>query len=183
MQLEDSKIFLTRLALMLAKRAREYVRPRIPSRVLRRSLRLVALRTSKFRNGAAVEIPHYWAVYYHDGHRAVRPRQKQFIVYFRKGQKHLDPRVQIGAWYPRRISEVKRLTRAQFYKAVERGDVVVTKRSGPAKGKHFFTVGMRSFKPIADRIVRAEVDKWITLSAEQGPLAERRGSARGTIVF
>lgn len=182
-QLEEPSIFLTRLGLLLAEKARAHVRPRIPSRVLRRSLKIVPLRTSKNRYGGAVEIPHYWAVYYHDGHRAVRPKQKDFIVYFRKGKKALDPRIQVGAWYPRRIQEVKRLKKSEFYRELKKGNLVVTKRSGPAAGKKFFTDGMRSFEPIADKIVRAEVEKWINRTVNLGTRAERRGRAWSDITI
>lgn len=183
MQLEQPSIFLTRLGLLLAEKARAHVRPRVPSRVLRRSLKIVPLRPSRNVYGGAVEVPHYWAVYYHDGRRAIKPRQKQFLVYWRRGKKQLDPRVKIGAWYPRRITENVRLNKKQFYEAIKKGDVVVTKRAGPAHGTHFFTVGMRSFMPIADRIVRDEVNKWVEAMANLGTRAQRRETAHGAIVF
>lgn len=185
MQIESGDVFMTRLVWDLAKQARDFVRPRIQSKVLARSLKVGKKRNSvRGRTHIGyVEIPHYWAVYYHDGHGPVRARPGKYIVYFKKGKKHLDPRMQVGTWYPVRSYQEKKLSKAQFFAALKRGDIVVTKKSGPAKGKHFFTRGMRGFIQKADSYVMSEVKKWIDATVDLGPRTRKIEIARGVMTF
>ena len=180
MPLEQPDVFLSRITFELARRARDYVRPRIRSKVLSRSLRIDKIRgrTKKYIHTGYVEIPHYWAVYYHDGHGPISAPPGKYIVYYKKGKKHLDPRMQWGVLYPVRRHQEKRLSKDQFYRALRKGHIVVTKRSGPAKGEHFFTRGMRGFPSMADAYVAVEVKKWVDSVVSLGPRKERRGTAK-----
>lgn len=179
--IESPEIFLTRLCLDLAHKAKAYVRPRIKSKVLSKSLRSGKGKFSKFRHFGFVEIPHYWAVYYHDGRGPIRAKPGKYLVYFNWYLAQLDPRVKVGSWYPKRANQVRHLTKAQFYEHLRKGNIIVTKRVGPAEGQHFFTKGMAGFAQQADRIVRQEVRAWVDTVVDLGSRAERRGTAKGSI--
>ena len=169
--------FLFKIGMGIAVRGRTRARGVIESRVLSQSLRIIPPARTRFGVRAGLLVPHYWAVYYHDGRGPVRPTQKQFVVYFKRGRKELDPRVRVGAWYPRRIEQVKRLNRAQFYAARKRGDLVITKKSGPADGKHFFTIGMRGFRLVAGAYAQIETRLWLTsILREQSERDTAKGS-------
>jgi hypothetical protein len=123
-----------------------------------------------------LHIAHYWAIYLHDGRGSMGPKKAKFLVYF--NNPHEDPRLP-GARYPRRAAQVRRLTKQQFYfwleqnrLARERGTrppMIIVKRVGPAKGKHFFgnrpgegmfgTLGFA--REDANRIVQEEMRKEI----------------------
>lgn len=133
-----------RILLTLARLARREARAFARSQTLRETM-FVELRTPDV---AVVGVPHYWAVYYHDGRGPVRARNARFLVYFKDPAQ--DPRILGG--YPVREGEVKRLTAAQFRRAVELDQVIVTRAVGPAEGNPFFTEGLKNFPVQADRV-------------------------------
>lgn len=142
----------------VAERARRRVTPQIPSRTLRASLE-VRLDEIVGTMTAVLSVPHYWALYVHDG-RGPISKQKGFLVFFRNP--HEDPRLAGG--YAVRAAQIRHLSRTEWKAGLERnrrhiaagGDpfdapmIVVWKRNGvskvgPAAGAFFFTKGMAGF--------------------------------------
>ena len=104
---EKEETFLKRLAKELAQQAVSFVRPSIPSKTLR-----TALRAQVFSPGhSSAYIPHYWALYVHDGRGPFGPYRAKFLVWFRDPRN--DPRLDNGHQVER-FSQVKRLTKEQF---------------------------------------------------------------------
>lgn len=118
------------------------VRRSIPSRTLRAALRLVI---DESRNRAHLFIPHYWAVYLHDGRDGFGPRSAKKLVFFDNPKD--DPRIR-GARAPERASQLRRLSRREYQKGLEinnerrrRGQrpyMYVVDSVGPATGSKFF---------------------------------------------
>ena len=69
---------------------------------------------------ARIYIPHYWAVYVHDGYRPFKPAQASVLIWFRRPTE--DPRLTDGAM-PERWSQVKHLTKEQFLDILERNKI------------------------------------------------------------
>ena len=147
---------LSRAALILAKRS-------IPSRTLRAAIRAERLTERSVR----LLVPHYWALYYHDGRGPVLPKRASMIIYYRDPKD--DPRLTSG--YPVRMSDIKRLTRQQYlagllenklrFRANPGGGtmqfMVVVPSTGPTRpGKSypFFTKGMEAFPQLARDIIQ-----------------------------
>lgn len=117
------------------------VRSRVGSKTLRAALHLV-LDESELR--AALFIPHYWAIYYHDGRGAISPVNARKLVFFDDPRD--DPRIQAG--YPERSSQIRRLTKRQYERGLEinrerfakgeRPFMFVVDRVGPQGGQPFF---------------------------------------------
>ena len=86
-------------------------RQRIQSETLRRAI--------VFQERTALQgrlyIPHYWAIYQHDGRDAVFPDKKTYLVWYADPAD--DPRLRGG--YPVRLSDVKSLTADDFYAGLE----------------------------------------------------------------
>lgn len=94
---------------------------------------------------ARVVTPYYWATYYHDGRGPIRAKPGKFLVYFKDPDR--DPRHSFSARrYPERVSDIRRLTKAQFYEALAKGELIVVKRVGPAPAHPFFDVGARGLQ-------------------------------------
>ena len=120
------------------------VRPQIPSRTLRRALRRVTVSALE----GALFIPHYWAVYVHDGRRGfsasdsgLGPVRGTFLIFYRNPS--ADPRF-AGRQTPERAAAVQRLTRAQFRRALEEfatgsGNVIITRRVKGVRATPFFS--------------------------------------------
>lgn len=99
---------LDRLSTAALRRARPYLARK--SNTLARAMRAI----SKSPERSAVEVPHYWALYVHDG-RGAFAKQK-LMVWFRDPKD--DPRLQ-GGKTPRRASQLRSLTRDQFLAAMK----------------------------------------------------------------
>lgn len=153
-------------ALAAARRAR----PLIPSRTLRAALRIdEESEVSVVR--AILSIPHYWALYLHDGRGPIQAKPGGFLVFFRDLRD--DPRVQNG--FPVRVSDVVRLTKEQFREGLRKNrahlaaggsplevPMIVVRRVGPAAGVAFFSEGLAGF--VDDEggpIIAREFDRWI----------------------
>jgi len=97
----------------LALAARERSRPRVPSRTLQRAMRVEVEERSSF-----VRIPHYWAIYLHDGTknllRAPTQRGKSVYVFFRRRRD--DPRIKGG--YAVRARDQRSLTASEYQKGL-----------------------------------------------------------------
>lgn len=86
----------------------ERVRPLIGSATLRQAIFLAVYASL---SEARLIVPHYWAVYYHDGRGSVTPTNASKLVFFENPLLN-DPRLS-GA-YPVRPGDVPRLTREQY---------------------------------------------------------------------
>lgn len=170
--------FKRRLARRLGQAALRKARPRVSrsSETLARSMQVNVFRLPG-RLGtvqASVHIPHYWAVYVHDGRRPFR--KGRYMVWWRNPK--LDPRLQNGK-SPRRARNVRRLTRDQFLAAMalrdewikQGGDpfdapVIITKAiRKPTRPNTFFSNepagGMFGFRDIAGRIAQDEMSRFV----------------------
>ena len=85
------------------------IRPKRNIRPLKEKLRIIIDNDTTAR----LYIPHYWALYVHDGYNAFRPVSKKipFLIWFRDPEE--DPRLENGAM-PERWSEVIHLTSDQY---------------------------------------------------------------------
>lgn len=150
---------ISRVLNILARRAFALVRDRIPSETLRAALKVVL--TDK---QAVLFIPHYWAIYVHDGRGAVTPKDAVWLVWFADPQD--DPRIRGG--YPVRGSDVRRLTKAQWLDGLRRNQenelegldpyMIVRQYSGPARGTPFFEK-LRLADQVSASLVRAILDQ------------------------
>lgn len=142
----------------------------IQSETLRRAL---VFERISFRWGRLV-VPHYWAIYQHDGRGRVTPVRAKMLVYY--ADPNDDPRLSGG--YPVRLSDVRRLTGAEFEEGLEKNRELyaanpgggrqqfmrVRKASGPTRPSRsypFFEKGMVAFPAqaaeIIDRFVSREM--------------------------
>lgn len=103
-----SKSFVPRFAEELSKRGFRKVLPAIRSNQLRRGL----VRVLNADGSWALHIPHYWAVYLHDGRNPVS-RKGGYLVWFRNPND--DPRLS-GGRSPERLSQVRKLSKGNFQK-------------------------------------------------------------------
>lgn len=92
-----------------------------------------ALRVTRNENGLQITVPHYWAQWFHDGRGPVTARPGHKLVYYKNPSD--DPRISGG--YPVRLSDVRRLTRAEFYRDLRAGKLIVAERVGPAGPNQF----------------------------------------------
>jgi hypothetical protein len=92
-----------------------------------------ALRISLTPTGFRLSVPHYWAQWFHDGRGPIHARAGHKLVYYKNPAE--DPRIQGG--HPVRLSQVRKLTRAEFYRDLSAGRLIVTDSVGPADGQPF----------------------------------------------
>lgn len=174
--------FMQRLAKRIGTAGLRRARPKVSraSRTLARALVLkVRVRESKRRATieAAIHIPHYWAIYVHDGRKPFR--KGRYMVWWRNPK--LDPRLQ-GGKTSKRAGQLRRLNRIQWEAALQSiadwvsagGDiydapVVITKaiRKPTAPTKFFGNApgeGMHGFINDAGRIVDREFSRHVVRS-------------------
>lgn len=101
------------------------------SRTLRDALKIVLTPT-----GFRLEVPHYWAKFFHDGRGAFGPGGggKKLLVYYKNPAE--DPRIQGG--HP--VQPARRLTKEEFYRDWGRRKLVVVPPGdtvGPQEGQPF----------------------------------------------
>lgn len=121
--IRDSLIALGRQALAKA-------RARCPSRTLQRALRM---EIDEEKQSVRITVPHYWAVFYHDGRGPIQARPGHFLVFYKNLED--DPRLRGG--YPEKRGDIRRLSRTQFYRDLRAGKLIVTRSVGPAPGHKF----------------------------------------------
>lgn len=119
-------------------------------------------------------IPHYWAVYAHDGRQSFET--EGFMVWWQNPR--LDPRLRgFGGQTPPRRALLRRLTRAEFRRALEVRErhialtgtaygspVVITQRIGRAtRAAKFFDNqgGMQGTMEDAHRVAQPQVSKYV----------------------
>jgi hypothetical protein len=89
------------------------VRRLIGSETLRRAVELIV---DVSNNLGRLYIPHYWAVYYHDGRGPVQPVSARKLVFFNNPDD--DPRLEGG--YPVRVSDIRKLTKEEYDEGLRR---------------------------------------------------------------
>lgn len=173
---EQSRVVLE-AKLELAEQAYRAYYPRIPSRTLREALTIVFKGSEDNadldEDDVALYIPHYWALYLHDGRGPVSPRFKKFLVYYRNPRD--DPRLADG--YPVRASQHKRLSENDFkeglrknrrnyqlgippFMYVVKDDRGRPRSTGPAAGYHWFDQSMGVIEKAHPKIM-ARFEKYI----------------------
>lgn len=125
--------FLVAQARFLAEEVLARAREACKSRTLAKSMELIE---GAVPGEARINVPHYWAVFYHDGRGPIRAKPGHYLVYFKRPED--DPRTDGGSNYPTRSAEVRRLSRNEFYRYLREGKIVVTRSVGPAPGNKFF---------------------------------------------
>ena len=138
----DKSAIIRSVLLAIGKRELAEARRRIPSRTLSAAVELI-VEESRLRS--RLFIPHYWAVYVHDGHRAIHPTTASKLVFFDNPKD--DPRRK-GARKPERFSQERRLTKQEYQLGLqinkERADrgqrpfMFVVSMTKPQIGKPFF---------------------------------------------
>ena len=104
--------FVRRLADEMAALGAGIAKKGIPSKTLKQGLQIV-----KDSDGDRVlYIPHFWAIYVHDGRGAIKMPKGSFMVFFRDPAN--DPRRQKGKT-PVRANELRRLTQSEFQRGLE----------------------------------------------------------------
>lgn len=116
-------------------------RRRVPSATLRAALQLII---SESAARARIFVPHYWAVYLHDGHTGINPVNASKLVFFDDPAN--DPRRRGGP--PERYAQERRLTKEEYRRGLQinaerakRGQrpfMYVVDSTGPLKGKPWF---------------------------------------------
>lgn len=134
---------LQRLALVIASEARNILRGRIKSKTLARAMEVATQNVPGLGIGL-VTFPHYWARYYHDGRGPVTARPGHYLVFFKNPDD--DPRIAGG--YPVKLTDVRRLTKAEFQRFLKEDRIIVTKEVGPMRGQKF----LRGLKALAGRV-------------------------------
>lgn len=156
--------FLRELVRQLANEAKAAIAPKIKSDVLRD-----ALRVQVKKNVGALYIPHYWALYVHEGRGPFGPKKASFLVWF--SNQADDPRLQGG--YPVRLSDVRRLTKEQFHYGLRENArrldlgisepymIVTPYFNRRTPGTFFFTLGAQDFERTVPAKVDSAFDAWV----------------------
>lgn len=131
---------------LFANMAAQRVRRFVESTTLRDALRVERVGGKWF-----VGVPHYWAVYYHDGRRAAQSnRDNGFLVWYKNPQD--DPRH--GGTFPVRASQLRSLKQAgisleRLRADIDSGRAVIARYSPRSRrrvaGKPFFKQGLTGF--------------------------------------
>lgn len=147
-------------------------RRRIGSGTLRRALTLI-VEESQAR--ARLFIPHYWAVYYHDGRDGFGPVSANKLVFFDRPED--DPRLEGG--YPVRASEIRRLTRDEYVEGLERNAerrrnglrpfMYVVDSVGPQAGRPFFDEMADGASERAGPTAAMLFDRWVQRIVDEDP--------------
>lgn len=136
---------------------------------------------------AVLNVPHYWAVHYHDGRGPVKARPGHKLVWFANPEE--DPRLTGG--YPKEKADVRRLTRAQFQNALRRNlqarrqgkapPVIITTFSVGTDPELFFdnNDGMRGFKNKAFKTARNDFSKHVRDTLNEEGLLNDKDTAVG----
>lgn len=150
----------------------EAVRALIESRTLREAVELIVEPDGLAR----LFIPHFWAVYYHDGRPGFEAPGGKFLIYFANPDD--DPRISDG--YPVTVDDVRHLTRDEYQDGLERNEenaqrglppfMYVLRSVGPAGGHPFFDQLAEGAAARMDQLARASLDTYVQDNAdEEGP--------------
>lgn len=130
----NSKKFLWEAGRISAVRVRARAAIKVKSTQLRQALALKQYKTTKNQSQWAVYIPHYWAVYYHDGRRPVKAKKGKRMVFFKNPKD--DPRHH--GKYPERLKQKRslRLSKQEFRRL--RPKMVIARKVKGTTGEFFF---------------------------------------------
>lgn len=155
------KFFLDDLAQGLASLGAIHAKPAVlkASKTLAEGL---TTRNLQRTGNAAVTIPHFWAVFVHDGRgRSIVPKNSSVLIWYRN--KADDPRF-TGSQTPKRASQIKRLTASQLKRGLAAGKIIIAKKvSKPVPGHFFFNNngGMAGFDKRAGNIAKREFSAFV----------------------
>ncbi|MBL4769469.1 MAG: hypothetical protein JKY94_17485 [Rhodobacteraceae bacterium] len=134
--------WISKVQLAIAKALLPAVKRRIKSTTLKAYIQAYERGQD---NKAVLGVPHYWAVFYHDGTGSFGPKSANYLVFFSDALSN-DPR--LGGSYPVRFSEWRPLEKKEFERGLEINRsmgfpfsgpyMTVTKFAGPRKGDPFF---------------------------------------------
>lgn len=108
----SDKQYLRQLLKRLGNMGMGKARPSVPSRTLRKGLNVFLVDDNNVR----IQIPHYWAIFVHDGRGPFVATRTVFLVWFRNPRD--DPRLR-GGVTPVRANQLRRLTKSQFKEGLE----------------------------------------------------------------
>ena len=167
-------VFLDRTTLLLCQVARRQTRQLIQSRTLRRALACRLEKTGPRIRTARLSVPHYWAIYYHDGRGPIRPRNGKFLVYFRNVED--DPRLGGATASPERHAQTKKLALPPktFRRLAEAGKLIVSKGVGPVGPRPFFRP-LRQFQRRAGPIVSTRFSRHVRSELQAAGVLRIRG--------
>jgi len=100
-----------------------------------------------------VYIPHYWAIFVHDGRGPFGPRSAKWLVWYKNPFE--DPRLEDGV-RQKRFKDTRRLTKDQFQTDLALGKLIITKRvTESMRPNRFFDNddGMRGFSNSLSKII------------------------------
>ena len=136
-----------------------------------------------------LNVPHFWAVHYHDGRGPVRARPGHKLVWFRDPDE--DPRLKGGR--PIKKANVKRLTRAQFQRALQlnlaarrRGQeppVIISTFSVGTDPELFFDNdhGMAGYSERAFKTIKKDFSKFVLDTLKEEGLLRDKDQAVGKL--
>ena len=128
------RVFLEASAAAIARAGRARVRPKIRDGVgsgfgSRQLSNNVEIRATPILAGVATRklyIDHYWALYVHDGRGPIpaskRKKAGGFFVWYK--DRRQDPRLAGSGGYPRRATQVGRLSKAEFIRDKKAGKLI-----------------------------------------------------------
>lgn len=152
-----------RLLTKFGERELKYVKREVGSTTLKRAMQLLV---NVSKQEARLYIPHYWALYYHDGHGTITPKRARKLVFFDNPKD--DPRLDNGKT-PEREAQVGRLTKQQYQDGIKRNRkraargqrpfMYVVDSVGPTPGDPFFDRASGGASERADDFVERQLDK------------------------
>lgn len=155
----------------IGRAALRHVGPKINSVTLRRAVRYERLSRSRGR----LFIPHYWAIYQHDGRGEVGTKSARTLVFFVDPKD--DPRLRGG--YPIRMKDIRKLTRDEYIEGQQINQqmyvenpaggrmqymvsVKIVGPTSPYKSYKFFEDGMRMFPQEAGAIALRHIRQFMS---------------------
>lgn len=154
---EDKKRILRKITTEARKRARAAC----PSKTLRRAMQVRV----DSQTEARVHIPHYWAVFYHDGRGPIVAKGKKLIFFANPKN---DPRLVGG--FPIKRSDIKHLSEDEYLDGLEKNKALrgtgqvymhVLESVGPSPAHPFFDQGMVGFIRVVNEIVQEEIGRTV----------------------
>lgn len=139
--------------------ARQRARAACPSKTLRRAMQIQLVSQTEAR----IHIPHYWAVFYHDGRGSIVAKGKKLIYFANPAD---DPRLSGG--FPVTRGDIRHLSKAEYDAGLKKNSelrgtgrvhMYVLDSVGPMQGTHFFDEGMKGFVDVVNRIVKKEIGR------------------------
>ena len=128
-------------------------RTAIPSKTLKNALTATYWHSPKLHQ-IIVNIPHYWAIYYHDGSGPITMPKGKYMVWFRNPED--DPRLKSG--FPVKRSDVRglNLSSKQFNRYIKEGKLIVRRHVGRRRAHPFTAEAYRLWAPwVRKQLIKA----------------------------